>query len=87
MKLPFKENRIDDFSIRVFSNQSDQSEFVWHRDLEDRLIESVNITNWKIQLDNELPIIINHSILIPKGVYHRLIKGDGDLTLKIKFLK
>ena len=36
------------------------------------------------QFDNELPFIMEEKFIIPMGVYHRVIKGDGELKLKIK---
>lgn len=58
---------------------------MWHRDKEDREIEVIGQTDWKIQLDNELPVSLsNNYIFIPKYKWHRLIKGTtGTLTLKI----
>jgi hypothetical protein len=35
------------------------------------------------QLDNQLPQKITGEIFIPKEVYHRLIKGTGDLKIKL----
>ena len=35
------------------------------------------------QFDNDLPVEINKKIFIPKGVIHRIIKGNEDLKLKI----
>jgi len=35
-----------------------------------------------IQIDNELPKIID-KVFVPIGVYHRVIKGTGDLKVKI----
>ena len=41
-------------------------------------------TNWKFQLDNQLPVSLYESkLFISKGTYHRLIKGTGDLVIKI----
>jgi hypothetical protein len=41
-------------------------------------------TDWKFQYDNDLPVdLSNKKLFIPKETYHRLIKGTGDLTLKI----
>jgi len=40
----------------------------------------------KVQLDNELPKVITGSIFIPMGVYHRVIKGTGNLKIKLKKL-
>ena len=84
MILPFKEEKISENTfIRTFFQDVDSGELYWHRDREDRIIESIEKTDWKIQLDNELPININDKIFIPKGVYHRLIKGKGDLKIKL----
>jgi hypothetical protein len=86
MTLPFQETKLSDNEfIREFSQKSDSGEFMWHRDYEDRIIESIEDTDWKIQIDNELPKIIEGEVFIPMGAYHRLIKGTGDL--KIKLLK
>lgn len=86
--LPFKENKItDNISIREFSQNTDSGEFMWHRDREDRIVNSIYPTDWKIQIDNELPIIIDHDIFIPKGIYHRLIKGTGNLNILLKKIK
>lgn len=73
-----------DFAIREFSQEIDPTELKWHRDNEYRTIVSENLTNWMIQLDNELPVSLNNTIEIPKHKWHRLIKGTGNLTLKIK---
>jgi hypothetical protein len=86
MNLPFDEFKDGDKFIRIFKQNTDSGEFVWHRDREDRIIESIEETNWKIQLDNQLPIKIEGKIYIPKGVYHRLIKGDGDLKISLQKL-
>ena len=84
--LPFQETKISNNTfIREFSQDTDSGEFMWHRDREDRIIESLNDTDWMLQIDNELPKKIEGEILIPMGIYHRLIKGTGDL--KIKLLK
>ncbi len=84
MILPFKETKIDDNTfIREFSQDTDSGEMMWHRDREDRIIESIGETDWGIQLDNQLPIKIEGEVFIPMGVYHRLIKGTGDLKIKL----
>lgn len=83
--LPFQETKLSDNEfIRVFSQDTDSGEYMWHRDREDRVIESIGDTDWMIQIDNELPREINNEVLIPIGVYHRLIKGTNDLKIKLK---
>lgn len=84
MELPFKEEVIStNVFIREFSQDTDSGEFMWHRDREDRIIESINDTDWMIQLDDELPKVIKGEVFIPMGVYHRVIKGTGDLKIKL----
>jgi len=85
-KFPFKENIKDDCYIRTFYSTTDEEEFAWHRDKEDRIIECNHETNWLFQKDNELPITFDKIIFIEKETWHRVIKGDGDLQLKIKKL-
>lgn len=86
MILPFEERIENGFNIRKFSEITDESEFKWHRDKEDRIIICEEKTDWLFQKDNELPISFDNQIFIEKEVYHRLIKGTGNLTLKIKKL-
>lgn len=87
MSLPYKETKLNDNTfIREFGQNTDSGEMVWHRDREDRIIESIGETDWLIQIDNELPKRIEGEIFIPKGVFHRLIKGTGDLEIKLQKL-
>ena len=82
---PYSEELSEGYHLRTFNENINESELVWHRDREDRIVESIEDTNWMIQLDNELPKKID-KIFIPKGVYHRVIKGTGDLNVRIKKL-
>ena len=70
--------------IREFSVDTDSSELVWHRDKEDRIVESIGDTDWMIQLDNQIPKTLTEKVSIPKNTYHRVIKGSGDLKVRIK---
>ena len=83
--LPFKEQIVsDNLFIREFSQDTDSGEMCWHRDREDRIIESIGETDWQIQLDDELPKVIKGEVFIPMGVYHRVIKGTGDLKIRLQ---
>ena len=74
----------DKYIIREFNDNIDPIELLWHRDLENRTVEIIGDTDWEIQLENQLPISINGPIFIPRGEFHRLIKGTtGTLKLKI----
>ena len=86
MDFPFKEQIIEGFHIRTFSENLSETELKWHWDNEDRIVICEEDTDWMFQMDNELPIKINRNtpIFIPEGQYHRIIKGTGDLTVKVK---
>lgn len=77
----------DDYIIREFDENIDPIELKWHRDNESRIVEIIGKTNWKIQLDNQLPTSMNDPIFIERHQWHRVIKGTGKLLLKINKLK
>ena len=81
---PYSERKEDGYTIREFSNSTPSFEFVWHRDKDDRMVEAVHDNDWQFQLDNQFPQpITKDKLFIPKETYHRLIKGTGDLVVKI----
>ena len=82
--LPFKETSIGNNQyVREFNNDVDTHELEWHIDKEDRIVEVVENNNWEVQLDNELHKLLKDKLFIPKETYHRVIKGDGKLIVKI----
>lgn len=83
---PYNEKKVDGNYYRLFKENVQSEDLVWHRDKEDRIIKSIENTNWMIQLDNELPKSINEEVFIPKEVWHRLIKGTGDLNISVQKL-
>jgi hypothetical protein len=81
---PYSEIKEDGYIIREFSQDTFPFEFVWHRDKEDRIVQAMHDTDWLFQLDNEIPQQLSENkLFIPKETYHRLIKGTGDLVVKI----
>jgi hypothetical protein len=81
---PFEEEKeSENIYIRIFSKDIDEYELKWHWDEQDRIIESLEKTDWEFQFDNELPISFDQEIFIPKGVIHRIIKGSNDLKLRV----
>ena len=82
--IPYTDIEVTDtYIIREFNENVDPIELLWHMDAECRTIEILEDTNWKLQLENCLPTSLKEHIFIPKHSYHRLIKGDGTLKLKI----
>ena len=87
-ELPFDEIKEGNVKIRTFSESTNSDEFKWHRDRESRLVTVLEGQGWGIQFDNELPqdLVKGQEIVIPEGVYHRVIKGNGNLKVSIEFI-
>jgi hypothetical protein len=70
----------------VFKENVNDHELKWHFDKKDRKVKIVKSNGWQIQLEDKLPQFMNvgETLFIPKGVYHRVIKGQGDLVVEIK---
>ena len=73
----------DKYIIREFSENINPIELMWHRDDEDRIIEIIGETDWQIQLENCLPTFLKDHIFIPRHAWHRVIKGQKNLLVKI----
>ena len=74
--------------IRVF-NPKDNEMFIWHRDKKTRIVKIISCDNWKLQIDNQLPIILEegYNYLIEKEVWHRIIAGNNNLKIEITELE
>jgi hypothetical protein len=82
--FPFKETHLqDNLYLREFEESVDTDDLEWHRDREDRIIEVIGETDWELQMDNQLPQRMAGKIFIPKEVWHRVIKGNNELKVKI----
>jgi hypothetical protein len=86
--LPFDEIKENDIKKRLFKENVNNEELKWHFDEQDRKVKIIKSNGWQIQLDNEIPKQLKEGqiIFIPKGMYHRVIKGKGDLVVEIKEL-
>ena len=73
--------------IRLFLSDIDEEDLVWHRDKENREIEVLEGNKWQLQFDDSLPfeLYIGDVVTIDKLKYHRLIKGNDDLRIRIKY--
>lgn len=71
--------------MREFKEGTDGEELIWHRDREDREVRVLNSNGWKLQLDNQLPVYLEEgkTYFIEKFLFHRVIKGKGDLVVEI----
>lgn len=86
--LPFKQVIKNGYKYRTFNENVGNDELKWHRDETDRKVTIIESNNWSFQMDDELPIILKEGdiLFIPKGKFHRIIKGNGDLKIKVKDL-
>lgn len=85
--FPFKETKLKNNTvIREFSENTDSEELIWHLDREDRTVRVIESGGWKLQLDNQLPVLLEgkKEYKIPKYMYHRVIKGCGNLVVEIE---
>ena len=81
---PYTEKVLEEnIYLRVFSEDTLEEELKWHWDEEDRSITPIGETDWEFQMDNKLRRAIRGEIFIPAGEWHRLIKGTGDLMLRV----
>ena len=82
---PYSELKTADIILRTFNLDVNEDELIWHKDKRDRLVQVVSGNNWKLQIDNELPVSLvkNQKYFIPKETFHRLIKGNTKLVIKI----
>jgi hypothetical protein len=76
----------DKYIIREFDENIDPIELMWHRDLHSRNINVLEGKGWYFQRENELPLELNEgvNIFIPAGSWHRVIKGNSLLKIKIE---
>ena len=86
MDFPFEQIKLSENKVkRTFAASVDSSELIWHLDKEDRLVTVLEGSKWLLQLDNQLPKVLEsgQTYFIPKMTYHRLIKGNSELIVEI----
>lgn len=85
VNLPFAEEYTVGGITREFFIDRDDEEYVWHRDHEDREIEILEGDGWCIQFENCLPFLLSPGMIfdVPKGEYHRVLKGVNTLKCRI----
>ena len=74
------------YVIREFSEDVDGEELVWHRDRQNRKVHILVSNGWKLQMEDRLPIPLEtgKEYYIGKNTYHRVIKGEGNLVVRIE---
>ena len=74
-----------EYVVRVFDHDLEEEELKWHFDDENRIVVPIECDGWKLQIDESLPIemVPGNKYFIPVDVYHRTIRGNGDLKIKV----
>jgi len=88
MSQPFEQYIKEDKLVRVFTPEVLVDELKWHQDLKDRVVTVVEDGGWQFQLEDYLPnkLYSGQKLEIPKFVWHRVIKGEGNLIVEIEEL-
>lgn len=75
----------EDLFYRIFDPNHEDMEYVWHRDSRDRMCIVIEGSGWQFQKDEDLPFELHEGdvVSITKLNYHRLIRGDNRLVMKI----
>jgi len=86
MEYPFEQIEKEGKLIRTFSPDVDSDELKWHQDLKDRKVTVIEDGGWSFQMEDSLPnkLRVAEQIQIPKFVWHRVIKGEGNLIVEIE---
>jgi hypothetical protein len=87
--FPFIEEHIkENIFLREFKESVESEELKWHMDQEDKEVKIIESNGWKLQLDNQLPILLEEgkTYFIEKYNFHRVIKGSGNLIVEVKKL-
>lgn len=86
MEYPFEQIEKEGKLIRTFSPDVDSEELKWHQDLMDRKVTIIESGGWSFQIDDNLPNKLQNAeqIIIPKFVWHRVLKGNKDLVVEIE---
>ena len=86
MKPYIDHESTDEYIIREFGQNIDPIELMWHRDNEQRIIEILESGNgWMFQYEDQLPqpLTKNTKLIINRHNWHRVIKGNENLLIKI----
>ena len=87
IEFPFQETLLDNGLFkRIFEENVDSEELIWHRDREDRKVTISESKGWLLQIENKLPIPLEEGkeYFIKANEWHRVIKGKGKMILFIE---
>ena len=83
---PYTEKFLNESTrIRLFLSAISEDDLIWHRDRQDRVVEVIHSNGWMFQRDDSVPALLSSGDIleISANEWHRVIKGEGDLVIKI----
>ena len=84
--LPFTQKVFGEVIQRVFQEDCNENDLVWHKDKMTRDVKVIAGVDWKFQHDNDLPFVMKRGMRfrIEKESFHRILRGSGRLILEIR---
>jgi hypothetical protein len=84
--IPYTQQINNGKILRTFTPDVESNELKWHQDLKDRKVSVIQDGGWSFQLEDNLPnkLQVSEQLWISKFVWHRVIKGHGDLIIEIE---
>ena len=84
--IPYTQQINNGKILRTFTPDVESNELKWHQDLKDRQVTVIQDGGWSFQLEDNLPnkLQVSEQLWISKFVWHRVIKGHGDLIVEIE---
>ena len=84
--IPYTQQINNGKILRTFTPDVESNELKWHQDLKDRKVTVIQDGGWSFQLEDSLPnkLQVSEQLWISKFVWHRVIKGHGDLIVEIE---
>ena len=74
MDFPFVEKKVGErLFLREFREDVDSQELIWHQDREDRVVKVIESAGWKLQMDNELPVLLEEGTIYNIPAYEFLL--------------
>lgn len=88
MDFPFEQYIQNNKIVRTFKTDVLTEELKWHQDQKDRVVTIIQDGGWQFQIEDSMPnkMYAGQKLTIPKFVWHRVIKGNGDLIVEIEEL-
>jgi hypothetical protein len=82
---PYCDTETPDCTMRVFVEDVDEGLLSWHKDMRSINFKVIGGRDWKLLIENDeiMYLEIGKHYYVPKGTYHKMVKGKNNLILEI----